>query len=357
MARFGRSFPTPPLHSGQPPLLHFHDDFNRANNADAGPDWTPVTTSPITWKLDTNSIVPATGTAQHYIEKNDRTFRHNNHRIKAKHGTLANSFYLPLVRGNATNSIGAWIQSGQLWYIRSYTSLLTVNSPTAVGTQRAVTAAAVTIASADTISLEALNEYYILRKNDIAQLIWQDPGYATHTFVDSAHRDVMMGVYMNGIITGSGMDDIWADDLGLGTFRAAQMTKNGTQAWQTAATWVTITAWTAVNDATHDSVITTDALNVIVGKYGATLAASIPYTGATAGTTHQARIVRIRDSNGGAVTQVVGSAGANVTTATGTVTVSVTSDVFPGEQYRVEMLGSAASAGTITTATPTFTIS
>lgn len=135
-------------------------------------------------------------------------------------------------------------------------------------------------------------------------------------------------------------------------FAPSRMTKNGSQTWATSATWVNITPWTAVNTGGYTTVLADTNLDIVVQgtKAGATLAASVPFTGGSGSRTHTIRIVRVSDS-------AVIVTGSGVAANSGTCTASTTATVNDGERYKVMMNSSGANSGSVTTGTPSLTIS
>ncbi|MDB5183987.1 MAG: hypothetical protein JWO07_668 [Candidatus Saccharibacteria bacterium] len=207
----------------------------------------------------------------------------------------------------------------------------------------------------DTATLEVVGNAYVLRKNGVAQLVYYDSNGTTWgANVNAAHREVGIN-FINNSSTASGWNSIAATDLSSAYFLPSRMTKSGTLAWQTSATWADITTWVAQNDVSFSSLLVSNSLTVLTSKASTTLAASVPFTGSTATRQHTIRIMRTRTTAGVADTTVVAT-GSIVTAAAGTCTASVTQAVLEGETYSVQMNSDGASAGTITDVTPTFSI-
>ncbi|WP_054815434.1 hypothetical protein [Nocardia arizonensis] len=114
-------------------------------------------------------------------------------------------------------------------------------------------------------------------------------------------------------------------------FTPTSMTKNG--AWQMTipgggVTWYQVPSWTAETGAYPGSVVVGNALQVSSDKAGATVQASLPFSGGTGGSTkQQARLL---------VDGVVVATGSQVTGVSGTLTVSATVDVSAGSAVTVE---------------------
>lgn len=134
------------------------------------------------------------------------------------------------------------------------------------------------------------------------------------------------------------------------TFEPSGMTKNGTQAWATSATWVQITSWTANTVTYPGSSITSHRLVVQGTKTSATISAAVPYTGGQVGRQHRIRLV---DQAG---TQI-GTDGATVTTTNGTCTVTATAvnlSALGITSVAVQMNSNGAIPGTISSGGGTF---
>lgn len=331
-----------------PGSLNLTDLFNRVNSADLGADYTPPNINSM--KIVSNRADPTNLNVTCCEVRNDKSFRSNNHKVTlVAGGSVTNVIVVPSVRSASDAQVYGWVQVGAAFAI--YTSATYAFTP---ATSRA-TGVSATAAVGDSFALEAVNDFYILRQNGVAVVIWNDANGAVYgANVNASHRDCVVAHY--SAAAGAGVDTATWVDLADTLFYPSRMTKNGTLAWAVNATFADITAWLPVNDATYTSHVVTPVLSVITSKTGATLAASIPYTGSTAGRTHIVRIVRTRLANGTADSTVIAT-GANVTTAAGTATVSATANVLAGEQYKVQMQGSGATNGTITATTPTFTIS
>jgi hypothetical protein len=332
--------PTPP----------YSDDFTTAYaNIDLDDNWTNWTGIVRTTSGRADTGVGATWAIASY----NWPMLTNNHKISAVYVAPNASYAATLyVRSNNSHQVLAYvIDTGNA------TVFYTNTSPwSSLGGLANYGQLVVDWANGDTASLEAVGNTYIIRKNGVAQIIVYDVNGATWgANVNAAHRDVGMG-FLNNSGTATGWDSIAADDLPSTYFLSSQMTKSGTLAWATSATWVDITTWGPVNDGTYSSLLNGSALTVLTSKTGATLNASIPFTGSTAGRQHTVRIMRTRTTTGAADTTIVAT-GSTVTATAGTCTASVNTNVLEGETYTIQMNSDGASAGTITATTPTFTIS
>ncbi|NCL74276.1 hypothetical protein [Rhodococcus sp. YH1] len=129
------------------------------------------------------------------------------------------------------------------------------------------------------------------------------------------------------------------------TFLPSRMTKTGTQNFTTS--WALLTGWTADTANYPGSTVVSNALQVQGGKSGATITASLPYTGSFTNP-HTARILL----NG----SVIATGTAN-SAASGTMTATATDvTLADGDDITVEvMVGTYAngfvSAGGIVTIT------
>lgn len=323
------------------------DDFDREDNATIGDNYTTLTsTAP---RISSNQARPTTANVYIAAKRNDITFSTNNHKTSLIIGGFAaDNPVLPIVRASVNRFVWVFMRSGSNPIIYTSTSY----SPFTTGQVSRATGASIGLAAGDVVSLEAIGKFYISRKNGAATSIWYDSANA-YPYANSNHRDVVLGLRPN--YTNRGVDSATWEDLPANLFHPSRMTKSGTQAWTSSASWSTITSWSATNTANagvpeYTSFISSNALVVIGNKAGASLSASVPFTGSTAERSHAIRIVRASD-------RTVVATGNPVVGTDGTCTVSTTRNVFAGESYRVEMQSDGSSAGTITSTTPEFSIS
>lgn len=201
-------------------------------------------------------------------------------------------------------------------------------------------------AASDVVTMETFGEWTLLRRNGILLTYWRDVGNTIYPHLDSQHREVWLGLYTQNI---QGITNYHAEDW-VPPYYPGKMTKSGALSWVTSNVWTDITGWAAQNDSTYTSILPAPGLVVLTDKTSATMTASVPFTGAAPGLDHVVRIVRVSD---GAVI----ATGTSVTAAMGTATVTISGvPVVRGEVYKLQMQGGAGSTGTITDATPTFTI-
>lgn len=329
---------------GSPPTPPFSDDFSSINNNifvdDNWQTWTAYPVRTMSGRAEASANNNWTIASYNWPVLTD------NHKISAVWVTPNVNFAsLLYVRGNNTNQIiGFVIDTGNASAI--YANSNVWGGPGGTIYNQAV----VDWANGDTASLEAIGNTYVLRKNGVAQAIWNDAGGSVWSAnVNASHREVGIG-FINNSGTASGWDSIVADDLPSGYFLPSQMTKSGTLAWATSATWADITTWTALNDTVNTSLLAAPGLTVLTTRTGAVLYAAIPYTGSTAGRQHTIRIMRVSDS-------AVIATGVTTTDAAGLCTVVVNQNITAEEVYKVQMNSNGASAGTITATTPYFSIS
>lgn len=329
---------------GVPPVPPYSDDFQTINGSIAQDDnWQSWSAYPV---RTISGRAEASTTSNWAVASYSWPMRTDNHKISAVYVSPVNNFAALLyVRSNNAHQVIAYtIDTGGSSAIYGNTNVWAGPGGTIYGQS------VIDWANGDTATLEAIGNAYILRKNGIAQIIWYDAdGSVWGANVNAAHRDVGIGFLNNGSM-GPGWDSVFADDLPSDYFLPSQMTKSGTQAWATSATWTDITTWTAVNDATNTSVLAAPGLVVLTTKTSAVLYAAVAYTGSTAGRQHAIRIVRISDS-------AVVATGGITTDVAGLCTVVVNQNIVAGESYKVQMNSDGASAGTITATTPYFSIS
>ncbi|WP_143861457.1 hypothetical protein [Nocardia amikacinitolerans] len=132
------------------------------------------------------------------------------------------------------------------------------------------------------------------------------------------------------------------------SFTPSGMTKSGTEPWANGSIWTTITSWTPNTGTYPGSSVTSDGLNVQGTKTGATIAASVSFTGALGGT----HTIRLIDQANNVIATGTGIGGTS-----GTCTVTANSvDLTSITNVRVQMHSTAGSSSGTVSAGGTCTI-
>lgn len=132
-------------------------------------------------------------------------------------------------------------------------------------------------------------------------------------------------------------------------FMPSGMTKNGTQAWPTTSTWVTVTNWTANTGTYPGSTVTANHRLLPQGsKPNATVHAEVAFSGGFFSRTHTIRLVNQNDG-----TVVATGTGVNGTAGTCTVTANNV-DLSVHTAFGVQMNSSGDGSGNVTAGASTF---
>lgn len=128
--------------------------------------------------------------------------------------------------------------------------------------------------------------------------------------------------------------------VAVAVFAPSGMSKNGTQTWQTSATWIPITSWTANTGTYPGSSVASDRLVVQGSKTNATISASIPFSGGIFSSAHTVRLV----TQSGTVI----ATGAAVNANSGTCTVTANNVNLTGiTSIGVQMNSGGSNAGNV----------
>jgi hypothetical protein len=196
---------------------HYTDDFNRANSATLGANWTAYDTQGLGTEfriLSNTAAVSSTGIGANGFDivfsEYNTALSTDNHKVAVTVAATKPDVVTLDVRSNGTDYVQAECPDGDVWLIYTITGATAYVGGTV--TQRAVTGATQSFTASDVVSFEASGTAYTLKKNGSTILSWTDSGAAHTSFVDSSHRKVAIVIAALSS-TSQAVDNFAADDI------------------------------------------------------------------------------------------------------------------------------------------------
>lgn len=196
-----------------PTGAHYTDNFNRANNASLGANWTAYDVFGLgtTFRIFSNTAAVSAAADFVWSEYNS-ALSTDDHSVSVTVAATKPDQVILYLRSDGHDYIQFIMPDGSPWEITTSSGDTSPYDGLGTTTQRAVTGASQSFSAADVLSAEASGNVYTLKKNGAVIVSWTDSGAAHTSFVNSSHRKVAMFISASSSAS-QAVDDFAADDI------------------------------------------------------------------------------------------------------------------------------------------------